>query len=91
MQGGYIFKRGKSWVVKFYEPFIGPDGQPAKRRVLKRLAPVCREYQTATSVKHLAADLLAPINPRSPALRHWKRSRNLSTTAICRCESREEA
>ena len=64
MQQGYIFKRGKSWVMKFYEPFIGPDGQPGKRRVLKRLAPVCREYQTATSVEHLAADLLAPINSK---------------------------
>ncbi len=64
MQKGYIFKRGKSWVVKFYEPFIGPDGQPGKRRVLKRLAPVCREYQTVTSVEHLAADLLASINSK---------------------------
>ena len=46
------------------QPFIKPDGQPGKRRVLKRLAPVCREYQTATSVEHLAADLLAPINSK---------------------------
>lgn len=64
MQRGQIFQRGKSWVVKFYEPFIGPDGQPGKRRVLKRLAPVCREYQTPSSVEHLAADLLAPINSK---------------------------
>lgn len=64
MQNGYIFKRGRSWVVKFWEPVIATDGTTVKRRVLKRLAPICREYQTAKSVEHLAAELLAPINGR---------------------------
>lgn len=65
MQRGQIFKRGKSWVVKYYEPIVGTDGLTTKRRVLKRLAPVCREYQTAKSVEHLASDLLAPINGKT--------------------------
>jgi integrase len=64
MQQGYIFQRGKSWVVKYYETVL-VGGQPKKRRVLKRLAPVCREYQTPSSVEHLAADLLAPINSKT--------------------------
>ena len=64
MQTGYIFKRGKSWVVKYYEPFV-VNGHMQKRRVLKRLAPVCREYQTAKSVEHLAAEILSPINGKT--------------------------
>lgn len=65
MQAGYIFQRGKSWVVKYYEPVISADGITTKRRVLKRLAPICREYQTVKSVEHLAADILAPINGKT--------------------------
>lgn len=61
MQKGQIFQRGKSWVTKFYETAI-VDGVPKKRRVLKRLCAIGREYPTAKSVEPLATDILEPVN-----------------------------
>lgn len=61
MQKGYIFQRGASWCVKYYETVL-QDGRPMRKRVLKRLARVGDEYPTAQSVEHLAAEFLAPEN-----------------------------
>lgn len=64
MQNGQIKQRGQSWVLRYWETVL-VDGKPKKRRVLKRLAPICREFQTAKSVEYLAAEILAPINGKT--------------------------
>ena len=61
MQKGQIFKRGTSWVIKFYETAI-VDGAPKKRRVLKRLCAVSKEYPSVKSVEPLATETLEPVN-----------------------------
>jgi integrase len=64
MQNGQIFKRGRSWVLKYYEPVL-IDGKVKKRRTLKRLAPVDAEHSHESDVQHLAVGILAPINART--------------------------
>jgi integrase len=61
MQKGQIKKRGASWVLRYWETVL-VDGEPVRRRVLKRLAPITAEYSTAKSVEHLAAEILGPLN-----------------------------
>jgi integrase len=61
MQTGQIFERGKSWVIKFYETVL-VDGQPVRRRVLKRLAAKGLDYPDKKSVESLAAEMLEPVN-----------------------------
>lgn len=64
MQKGYIFRRGQSWVLKYYEPVL-KDGKVVRQRRLKRLAPKNAEYPRESSVEHLAQEILAPINART--------------------------
>jgi integrase len=64
VQNGWIFKRGKSWVLKYYEPVL-VDGKVKKRRTLKRLAPADTEHRYESDVRHLAVEILAPINART--------------------------
>jgi integrase len=61
MQTGYVFQRGQSWVIKFYETVL-VDGKPVRRRVLKRLATKGDEYPDEKSVATLAAEILEPVN-----------------------------
>lgn len=61
MQTGYVFQRGQSWVIKFYETVL-VDGKSVRRRVLKRLATKCDEYPDEKSVAALAAEILEPVN-----------------------------
>lgn len=61
MQNGTICRHGKQWLFKWYE-MLTEKGKPVKKRMAKKLAPVCREFPTADSVRHLTFEILAPIN-----------------------------
>jgi integrase len=63
-QNGQIKKRGQSWVLK-YRMDVLENGVVVRKQVLKRLAPIDAEHRTESSVRHLAAALLAPINSRT--------------------------
>ncbi len=64
MQTGSIIKHGKQWLLRYYEEVL-ENGKPVKRRVAKKLANVCDEYHNVASVRHLAAEMLAPINGKT--------------------------
>lgn len=61
MQLGQVYRKGKSWLLK-YNVKEERDGKIRWVRRVKKLAPVSDKYRTAGSVKHLAAELLAPLN-----------------------------
>lgn len=61
MQKGHVFQRGQSWVVKYWETVL-ENGEPKRRKVLKRVAAVSDDYPNPQSVDKLVADILAPVN-----------------------------
>lgn len=62
MQAGQIKKRGKSWVLRFWETAL-VDGKPVKRRVLKRLGPIEHsDRKPPEEIKLEAARILKPVN-----------------------------
>src|SRR2546426_579812 len=63
MQDGLIYKKSGSWLLQYRRDEI-VNGKVVRKRVAKKLAPVCDEYRSKASVKHLAQDILAPINAR---------------------------
>ena len=61
MQTGYIYRKGQSWILDYgVKEFRNGEAKWVRRS--KRLAPVCDKYRTVGSVRHLAADILAPYN-----------------------------
>jgi integrase len=63
MQAGKIIRKGNSWWV-FYNVKEIRDGKACWAKRAKRLAPAGVEYRTVASVRHLAAEILAPLNTR---------------------------
>jgi integrase len=61
MQRGQTFKRHGSWYVRVYRDEL-KDGQPVRRRVAVKLAPVGDEYRTARDLRDLVADVVDPVN-----------------------------
>src|SRR5258706_2087446 len=62
MQAGQIKKRGKSWVLRFWETVL-VDGKPVRRRVLKRLGPVEHsDRKPPEEITLEAARMLKPVN-----------------------------
>jgi integrase len=61
MQTGQIFRKGRSWFLG-YNVKEARNGVEKWTRKVKKLAPFCDKYRTEGSVRHLAADILAPIN-----------------------------
>ena len=64
MQDGLIYKKSGSWLLQYRRDEI-VNGKVVRKRVAKKLAPVCDEYRSKASVKHLAQEILAPINART--------------------------
>src|SRR2546426_1526583 len=64
MQRGIIYKKSGSWLLQYRRDEI-VDGQVVRKRVACKLAPVCDQYRSEASVKHLAQEILAPINART--------------------------
>ena len=63
MQNGVIYRKGSSWLFTWnVKELRGGKLQWVKRA--KKLAPVCDQYRTIASVRHLAAEIMSPLNTR---------------------------
>jgi integrase len=59
MQRGSIRKKSGAWHIRYRVTEVGPDGQPRRRLVTKRLAPVNDEYRAPRDVWSLADTIVA--------------------------------
>jgi integrase len=64
-QAGQIFKSHGAWFVRFYSNEI-VDGVPARRRITKRLAPICDAYRNKKDVQPLADEHTGNLNAGVP-------------------------
>lgn len=64
-QAGQIFKSHGAWFVRFYSNEI-VDGVPARRRITKRLAPICDAYRNKKDVQPLADEHTGNLNRGVP-------------------------
>lgn len=61
-QTGYVFRKGHSWFVRYYDDIRQPDGTIKRVQKCERLADCDDQHRTKVSVKPLAQDKLAPLN-----------------------------
>jgi integrase len=61
MQRGQIFKKGRSWFLRYREPIL-ENGEIVQLQVCKRLAPFDKKYKSKRAVAPLALKFLAPVN-----------------------------
>ena len=61
-QTGYVFRKGHSWFVRYYDDVMQADGTIKRVQKCERLADYDDEHRTKVSVKPLAQDKLAPLN-----------------------------
>jgi integrase len=59
MQRGHIYKRHGAWHLRYRVDEIGPDGQPRRREITKRLAAVDDDHRSKKDVDDEAERLLA--------------------------------
>ncbi len=59
MQRGHIYKRHGAWHLRYRVDEIGPDGQPRRREITKRLAAVDDDHRSKKDVEDEAERLLA--------------------------------
>jgi integrase len=59
MQHGHVYKRHGSWHLRYRLDEIGPDGQPRRREVTKRLAAVDDNHRSKKDVEDEVQRLLA--------------------------------
>src|SRR6267143_994071 len=64
MQNGRIYRKGRSWILDYAVKELR-NGEPKWAKRSKKLAPVCDEFRSPASVRHLAADHLAPYNAKT--------------------------
>src|SRR5271155_1161962 len=65
MQTGVIRRKGNLWILCYSVKVLKSDGRTVWRARSKKLAPVSPQYRTQASVRHLAADILAPHNAKT--------------------------
>jgi integrase len=63
VQNGIIYRKGRSWLVSYNVRELR-DGEVKWVKRAKKIATYSDEYRTAASVRHLAQEILAPINTR---------------------------
>jgi integrase len=66
-QKGYLYRKGSSWYLRYYDNLVQPDGSIARRQVAKRIAPypgLHKEYRSKDSVllKELVDEFLYKLN-----------------------------
>lgn len=61
MQRGTIVKHHGNWTLLYYDVQFR-NGAKRRVRVRKKLAAISKEHPTKTSVRHLADEVLAPLN-----------------------------
>jgi len=60
MQEGYLYKSGRYWRLRYYEPVL-ENGQVTRKQSSRKLALI-REYPTKTEVRPLAETFLASLS-----------------------------
>ena len=65
MQNGVLRREGKAWVLRYYVRVRNADGELAWARRVKKVASVSEKYRSEASVRHLASEILAPINAKT--------------------------
>jgi integrase len=65
VQHGRIFRKGSAWILSYAVKAQNPDGAVSWARRSKRLAPYGDQYRTEASVRHLASEILAPLNAKT--------------------------
>lgn len=61
MQRGQIFRRGRSWFLRYWEIRL-ENGVRVQRRVCKRIAPFCKQYSSKRTVESIAKEILDRVN-----------------------------
>jgi hypothetical protein len=61
MQRGQIFKKGRSWSLRYRVPIL-ENGEIVQLQVCKRVAPLDKKYESMRSIAPLALKFLAPVN-----------------------------
>jgi integrase len=62
-QSGYLFHKGTSWFVRYYDDLQQPDGSLKRKLVCRKLdVEYGGEHRTKKSVRPFADEILAPIN-----------------------------
>jgi integrase len=65
MQSGRIYRKGRAWILSYGVKVHEPDGGLSWARRSKKLAAYGDDFRTAASVRHLAAEILAPLNAKT--------------------------
>jgi len=60
-QKGYLYRKGSSWYLRYYDNLVQPHGSIARRQVAKRIAPY-PEYRSKDAVKPLVDEFLYSLN-----------------------------
>jgi integrase len=63
-QKGRIYRKGRSWILAYGVKVQKPNGVAWAWRS-KKLAPVCDEFRSPASVRHLALEILGPLNTKT--------------------------
>jgi len=61
-QKGYVFRKGRSWFLRYYDNVMQSDGTIKREQKCERLADYDDEHRSKASVKQLVQDKLAPLN-----------------------------
>lgn len=61
-QRGYIFRKGNSWYLRYYDRVAAPSGAATLKRKCRKLASFGGPYRSEKSVRHLADEFLRPFN-----------------------------
>ena len=77
MQNGRIYRKGSAWILSYAVKAQEPDGKITWARRSKRLAPYGDDYRTEASVRHLASEILAPLNAKTA------RPESTDTASLC--------
>jgi integrase len=67
MQNGSLRKLHGAWILRYYVDEIGPDGQPRRRQISKKLARVSDDYRSKGDLRELIDNELAKVNRGSSA------------------------
>lgn len=61
-QKGQLYRKGKSWLLRYYDTVIERDGTAKRKLLTRKIAPYCSDYHCKEDVRPLAEEFLAPLN-----------------------------
>jgi len=69
MQHGQVYRKGRLWMLRYWQDEVGPDGQIIRRRRAKKLAEYSDQYRSKKDLADEIIKVLRTINSnhRSPA------------------------